>query len=325
MTKIADVIVPELFTPYVINASIEGSALFQSGVVVPEDRISIGARSGGETVNMPFWNDLGEDEEELSDSKALTPGKITSGQDVAVLQAVGKAWTANDLAGTLSGDDPMKAIGDLVGEFWARVYQGRLISMMNGAFAAANMDTNVFDISGETGAAAIIDKLNMVDARQKMGDQSGLLTGVMTHSDVAAKLEKDDLIDTEKGSDGKDIEFYQGRRLIRQDAGMEPTDGVYTTYLFGAGAFGYAEGDPEVPVETDRDSLGGNNYLINRRHLVVHPRGVKWIGSATVSTGDAVGGHPTRAELATGTNWTRVYDPKKIRMVQFKHRIAAAA
>ena len=41
-----------------------------------------------------------------------------------------------------------------------------------------------------------------------------------------------------------------------------------------------------MPVETDRNSLSGYDVLINRRHFVQHLRGVKYSGSATISTGD---------------------------------------
>jgi hypothetical protein len=321
-TKIADVIVPEVFTPYVINETVEKSALFTSGLVAPDTRIEIGTRSGGETVNMPYWNDLDGDAEELSDGKPLTPGKIAAGQDVAVLQALGKAFQANDLAGALAGDDPVAAIGSRVAAFWGRVMQKRLIASLNGVFAAASMSGNLLDISGGVGAAAVIDKLSFADACFKLGDQYENLTAVAMHSATYAKLYKDDLIDTIKGSDGMPYPTYQGKRVIVDDGLPVPVAGTYVTFLFGQGAFGYAEGMPNVPVETDRDSLAGSDVLINRRHFIIHPRGVKWVGTEVISTGDVNGGHPTAAELATGTNWIRVYDNKQIRIVAFKHKLA---
>lgn len=316
-TKIADVIVPPLFDPYVINRSMELSAFWQAGIVSADARINIGSRNGGETINMPFWNDLTGDEEELSDQKALTVNKITSGQDVAVLQAIGKAWGANDLAGTLAGSDPMRAIGDLVASWWARVMQKRILKMLQGVFSATDMAGNILDAS-----TAVIDKKNFADAMFLLGDASAGLTAVAMHSATYHKLYKDDLLDTQKGAEGAGFATYQGKRIIIDD-GMPNASGVYTTYLFGPGAIGYASGSPKVPVETDRDSLAGEDILIHRRHFVMHARGVRWKGTATISTGNAAGGHPTRTELAAGTNWERVYDPKQIRVVAFKHKLGA--
>ncbi len=53
-TKIADVIVPELFTPYVLNKTAEKSALWQSGIVGDLDEEVAFGTKGGTTVNIPF-------------------------------------------------------------------------------------------------------------------------------------------------------------------------------------------------------------------------------------------------------------------------------
>lgn len=322
-TRISDVIVPEVFAPYVVEKSVEKSAFFQSGIISKEGRLEIGARKGGETVNMPYWNDLEGDAEELSDQMDLSLNNITAGQDVSVLQALGKAFAADDLAGALTGDDPVASIGDLVAGFWIRNMQKRTIKALEGAFAASNMSDNVYDISALSGDSAVISKSSFTDARWVLGDESPELTAVAMHSSTKKKLEQLDLIDTERGSDGFEFETYQGKK-VHVDDGLPVSDGVYTTYLFAKGAVGYGEGIVKYPAETDRDSLGGKDVLISRRHIILHPRGVKWIGSATISTGDGTSGHPTLTDLATGTNWTRVYDNKKIRIVAFKHRVIAA-
>ncbi|UZR29080.1 major capsid protein [Methylococcus mesophilus] len=321
-TRIADVIVPEIFQPYVIQRTTELSALWAAGIVAADPRVIPGPRAGGETVKMPYWNDLDGDAEELSDQKALTVNNIGTGQDVSVVQALGKAFGANDLAYTLAGDDPMRAIGDLFAQWWVRQMQKRLLGVLHGAFAATNMSGSILDISAAAGAAAVIDKASFADAAFLLGDASAGLTAVAMHSATYTKLYKDDLLDTEKGSDGTTFASYQGKRVIIDDGMPVAAGGLYTTYLFGPGAIAYAEGQPKTPVENDRHSLAGYDVLINRRHFVLHPRGIKWTGTEVLSTGDALGGHPTLAETADGANWTRVYEPKAIRMVAFKHKLA---
>ena len=103
------------------------------------------------------------------------------------------------------------------------------------------------------------------------------------------------------------------KRVIIDDGCPVSTD-TYTTYLFGAGAIGLGNGETSVPTETDRDSLAGDDILINRKHYILHPRGVKWIGTPA-------GSSPTNAELAAGTNWERVYENKAIRIVKFVHKL----
>lgn len=312
-TKISDVIVPEVFNPYVVQKTMELSALYNSGIISNNQELDRLAASGGTTINMPYWEDLNGEDEVLSDDGALTPAKITAGQDIAVLLMRGKAWSANDLAKALSGSDPMAAIGNLVAEYRARRMQATLIKILTGAFAGTNMTNKVKDISALEGELAKISGETFLDALQLMGDAKDKLTGVIMHSATETQLRKNNLIQTELDSNNKPISLFMEKRVIVDDT-CPVSAGAYTTYLFGLGAIGLGNGAAPVPTETDRDSLAGDDILINRWHNIIHPRGVKWVGNAA-------GSSPTNAELATGTNWSRAYEDKAIRMVKFVHKL----
>ena len=317
-TVIADVIVPEVFNPYVIERTAELSAFYQSGIIARTPELDRLASSGGKLINMPFWEDLTGDDEVLSDTNALTVGKITADQDVAALLTRGRAWSVNDLAKALSGDDPMAAIGDLVADYWARRFQAILIKTLDGVFGntATQMDTNKHDISSETGDAAVIDAKTAVDAIYKLGDNADKLTGFAMHSATVAKLTKDDLIETIPPSEGKPaVRTFLGKPVVVDDS-LPNDNGVYTTYIFGAGAFGWGEGGAPVPVETARDALAGDDILVHRRHFILHPRGVAFQNASVA------GATPSNTELANYLNWKRVYESKNVRIVQFKHKLA---
>ena len=315
-TKIADVIVPEVFNQYVIERTAELSAFYQSGVVVNNPELDKLASSGGRLINMPYWNDLTGEDEVLSDTESLGTDKIVAGQDVAVLLMRGKAWKSNDLAKALSGDDPMRAIGDLVAAYWARRQQVTLISTLKGVFATAGtkMATNTHDISGLTGNEAAFTGESFLDASYKLGDAEERLTAISVHSMVYASLRKQNLIEYMLDSNNAKIPTYMGKRVIVDD-GMPKDGDVFTSYIFGAGAVGLGNGAAPVPTETDRDSLAGDDILINRQHFLLHPRGVKFTDKSVV------GSSPTNAELSAGTNWERVYEPKNVRIIQFKHKL----
>lgn len=175
------------------------------------------------------------------------------------------------------------------------------------------MASNVHDISAGVGAAAVIDGHSFVDASYKLGDAVDKLTAISMHSFTMSALSKQGLIETVRDADGVLLyKTFMDRRVIVDD-GM-PVDGdVFTSFLFGQGAVGFQDIGAPNAVETDRDSLAGVDILINRRHFVLHPRGIKWAGSTGIA--------PKNSGLATGTNWERVYDPKQIRIVAFKHKI----
>src|SRR5690606_29264764 len=217
-TKIADVIVPEVFNPYVVQRTMELSAIFQSGIAqrTPEfDRL---ASVGAKTVQMPFWGDLTGADEVLNDQNALTPGKIQASKDEAVILRRGRAWGANDLAANLAGDDPMRAIGDLVAAYWARRYQAALVATLTGVFLSPSMADLVHDISGETGDAAVISAKTTVDAAQRLGDAKSQLTAIIMHSATEAVLAKQDLIEYIQPSTGSiEVPTFLGKRVIVDD------------------------------------------------------------------------------------------------------------
>ena len=311
-TTVADVIVPEVFNPYVVQKTAELSALYQSGIVATSDELNSLAASGGRLINMPFWNDLDGDDEVLSDTAPLDVDQITSGQDIAVLLMRGKAWSVNDLAKALSGDDPMATIGQMVAGYWARRMQATLLSILEGVFASTSMAANVYD------TAERISADNTILAIQCLGDAKSKLTGFMMHSAVEADLARQDLIEFVKDSTASvEVPTYLGKRVIVDDGcPVDVVNGVYTTYIFGQGAIGYGEGAAPVPTETARDALSGDDILVSRRHFILHPRGVRWTDA------EVAGSSPTNAELANPANWLRVYEPKNVRIVKYTHTIA---
>ena len=331
-TGIADVIIPTMFEQYAIERTAEASKFGQCGIIETSPVFDELARGGGRTVEMPFWKDLTGTRQIMSDSASLTVNKITSDKDIARIQNDAQSWSVNDLAKWISGDDPMGAIGQLVGEYWARTEEGILVSCLKGIFAAATMSGNLLAIHSESvagqSASTRLNGATFVDATLKLGDCGDRLAAVAMHSATEAALRKLDLIDFVPDSEGKaQIKTFQGRRVVVDDnlptrAGS--TDGVvYTTYLFGPGAFAKGAapldgaalmgGHGTEGVELARVPLDSDTVLINRRRYILHPRGVKFT-SASVA-----GASPTNAELETGANWTRVFENKNVRIVAIEH------
>ena len=330
-TQIADVIVPIDFAKYVLQRTAALSAFYQSGIVAPDADFDALLNTAGQTVNLPFWNDLTGARQILSDSAPLTLNKIAADQDIARIQYDAQGWSVNQLAKAMSCDDPMAAVGELVGNYWARTSQTVLLQSLAGVFAAASMAGNLLAIHSEAiatqSAATRLNGATFVDATAKLGDASKKLTCVAMHSATEAALRKLDLLDFVPDSEGKQsIANFQGRTVIVDDACPSragSTDGmVYTTYLFGPGAFALGTDPLNSPaqgghgtegVELMRDALASDSSLIMRRRFILHPRGVKFT-SASVA-----GKSPTDGELAAAANWVRVYENKNIRIVAVTH------
>lgn len=327
-TKVSDIVVPAIWTPYMLERTTELSEIIASGVAQRTPQFDNLAGGGGKTVNMPFWDDLTGDSEVLSDSADLTVNAITADQDTASIHNRGKAWGSNDLAQLISGDDPSGKIAELAAGFWARDMQRIFIKVVTGLFDNTNgvlRTTHRSNIYTDVAAASITGAMRLTgdtfnDAKQLLGDAKDKLVAVAMHSATENYLVKLDLIDYIPDSEGKSrIRTFQGHRVIVDDncpvtAGTNSS--AYMTYLFGFGAFAWGDAalDPDTAVEFDRQALSSNDLIINRRRFILHPRGVEW-------TGTPAGSSPTNTELATGTNWAKAYQDKNIRIVAVRHNV----
>ncbi len=329
-TRISDVIVPELFNRYVINRTMELSALFQSGIVVNNAEFDHLASEAARTHNMPFFEDLQGESEAIIEDKESVKNKITSNKDVSTTIYRKMAWEASNLSAALAGSDPMKAIGDLVAGFWARDMQKELISILKGVFgtitpeegaAVTRMADHILDLASmSTAGAKIISASAFIDACQLLGDAQSQLSGVAMHSATKSYLKKQNLIATERDSTGVEFETYQDRKVTVDDGCPIESGGIYTTFLFGNGAIALGNGSPTgfVATEMDRDpDLGaGVDKLYNRKAFILHPRGIAYTGATRENVET-----PTRAELALAENWKPVYESKQLRIVAIKHKI----
>lgn len=317
----------EKVVAYGLQETTNNSNLIDSGIMVRDAQFDALANGTGTTVKMPYWNDLTGSSEVLptDGTTGLTLNGMTSAYDQAAINHRGVGFAVQDLVKELAkvqandpNADPMGIIASRIGKFWSYDYQTILLSILKGAFADSSMSELVLDISGEsTAGTRTVNADTLIDAEGKLGDKGGLLTAIMMHSNTERKLRKDDLIDYVVPSQGgKPLAMYGDKRVIVNDSLPFTTAGVYSSYLFGAGAIAYGEATPDYPaLETERKAGVGVDELYSRRKFILHPRGVAFDGNPT-------GVGPTNAEYEVSGNWTRKYEPKNIRIVQFKHKLA---
>ncbi len=301
----------------------EKNAFVASGIATPDAQVASRMYKGGKGIELPFWKRTKARAETLSDSTPMTTHKIVAGGDYAAVHARGIGYSSNDLAGALSGSDPMKAIGNMVTDDWNASMQDILLASLKGVFSASTMSSHVMDISTTEGAGGILSNDALVDAIYMLGDNFKALTGIAMHSQVMAKLSKLKLLDVPRDPSATAPEFdtYMKRRIIVDDA-IEPatitvggaSKKAYPIYLFGNGAVAYNESSVLFEAETDRDKAQGDDYLFTRRVFTMHPRGVKWIG-------EPAGEFATDTELETGTNWQLVEDAKNVAIAKLIVRV----
>lgn len=322
--RITDIIVPEIFSEYIAERSLNQNRFAQAGVMVPNGQLSALLGGGGKTFNLPYWKDLSGATDIPSETVDTTVNPIATDKQVARRQIREKAWGSNDLAAALAGADPYAAIADRVSGFWAKADEAALLYTIRGIIAGNIKDNSgdlVVDISTEDGAAATsankISAKKTIEAVMKQGDVFDEVVAMGVHSVVYQTLVENDLIDYVADSNGKlSIPTYMGLRLIVSD-NMPVIAGTssgykYHSYLYKAGAVAYGENPSFItPVEVYRNPKrgGGVDELYTRKQFAIHPLGFAWAMASDT------GISPTDANLYHEDSWNRVYEKKNTGIV----------
>lgn len=323
ITKLSDIIVPEVFFGYVQEQSTKKNALVNSGIVPTDPMIVSGLSGGGKTFNVPGFQHIADTSNDYNVSSddpqsAATANKIQTTQQIASRLERNAVWGGADLAAQLAGADPMAAAANMVGGYQAHQRQKTLVNMMTGVFDSADMSNAVNDIAVEDGdnatAGNLISNDAIIETLTPFDDMQGTSNVLAVHGDIYRALQKNNLITFEPSS-AQNIGFgtYLGFTLLVDSSVPKVAGGVtgykYTSYVIKPGAVGFGNAAPRVPVEVDREPLegdgGGVEYLIVRDTYTFHPYGMKWTGSPAGVT-------PNNSELAAGSNWTRVYNQKNV-------------
>jgi hypothetical protein len=333
----SDVIIPEIFTPYLLEQTTLRDAFLASGVVQPMAELN--ATEGGDFVNIPFWKaNLTGDFEVLSDSTSLTPGKITADKQVGVILHRGRAFESRDLAALAAGADPMAAIGAKVAEYVANQRQKDLLACLAGVFGPIGSTNSSASFTGLTidgggSGETILSPSHIARARALLGDQGDKISAICMHSAVYYDLVERKAIDYVSAADVRvtpdstmpdafggsiaqayasdaSVPFYMGMRVIIsddvQESGSSPSK-KFATYFFTQGAIASGE-QMAMQTETDRDILAKSDAMSIDLHYCYHPIGSKYVTTA--------GSNPNRTVLATMANWTKVYETKNIGVVR---------
>lgn len=322
--QIADIYNPLVFSAAEQEAQIELNNFIASGVMVADPRLTAMASVGGNIGELPFFKPLGTEEPNYSNDvtgDSSTPNKITTAIMKYRLCSQNNSWSTMDLAVDLALEDPVMAITNRVGSYWATTNERRLIQSTMGLLAdnvandSGDMVVNIAtDAAGAPTADELVSNDAILDAQQTAGDHQAGFSAIAMHSVVYNRLRKQQLIDFIRDADNNTLfQMYGNLRVIVDDS-LSAVAGAnrvtYTTVIFGNGAVAAGMGRTKVPSELDRDpekgNGGGQETMYSRRADIIHPLGFEFT-SASVA-----GQSATLAELATAANWNRVWERKNV-------------
>jgi len=298
-------------------------------VEAPDQMISPDTK--GQFVSIPKWKAISGSLVPITTGLTTTFNAEQDYKDIGVWLEREVAWSAEQIIPVIAGaqKDVTKEVARQFGRYLAEKLSGLAYTVAKGVFAVELASTHLKD---DATAGNTININGLVSAKQKLGDNQGLLTAIAMHS----KVEADALVAKILTYDKANVDSYSTGR-VGSILGMTPqvsdlltaVGDTYNSYLGIPGAMIYkfrrrekamlnnaniVELGNGIDMEIYRDSItgGGIDGLIFRFSTLVHVPGVKW-GVTTVN--------PTDAQLATGSNWTKVAnDDKLIKLVCYQSK-----
>ena len=326
-TQLADVYVPLTFNRRVQLTQIQKNAFVASGVAVQDPLLAAQFAAGGNIGELPQYNGITIVEPNYSSdnpANTATPQKITSNKQKVRSASRNQHWSTMDLARELAVEDPMGAITNRIGGYWATDDEKRLICALDGIFAdnvANDSGDMVYSIATDAaGAVTDAERISsdaIAVALQTLGDASDQVTAMAMHSVLRTRLVRQGLIKEHRDNKNGEVLFetYLGKRVIVDDS-LTPEVGTnrikYKVALFGDGVVSWANGRVITPSEISREALagdgGGQSIISSRVNTILHPNGFSF-ESASVT-----GNSATYAELKNAANWDRKVERKHVRI-----------
>lgn len=246
-------------------------------------------------------------------------------------------WTEKSFSKNITaGVDFMDNVAAQIADYKMDVRQAMLLAILKGVFSMSTtgstvateaakefLDKHVYNITANTGDAALVGAATLNKAIQKAGgDNKNIFKLVIMHSEVATNLENMKLLKymTYTDADGIERELalatWNGRTVLVDD--NMPTEDVakagdveaytaYTTYVLGEGAIILDDIGDAVPYEMSRDpkTNGGQDTLYVRDRYICGVDGISFEKPATITAS------ASNTDLETGANWNIINDGKK--------------
>lgn len=322
---------PDVFTDYIQEADPVHTSIINSGVLRVAPEISAVLTDKNNVFTVPNYTPLTGDAKNYDGETDNTPVEVAAAKQTGMAFRRMAAWKDQDFTRELTGADPLGDVARKVAYYQQKNNQKDLLAVIDGVLTVDAMSSHVKDITAVKGAGPSatptaenrLSADTFLDAAQEaLGDNFDDLTMVAMHSRVYTNLLKLQLVNNiattpDAYSRGVQFGLLLNKYLVMVDDSLTTgaKDGVatYTTYLLGEGAIATARNvriDRPNYVDYDPESKGGVNKLYTKWGMAMHPLGM------SLDVSKIAKNSPTRVELGTKANWTKVWDAKNIKLAK---------
>lgn len=320
----------EVFGDMMQEADYWSNPVLASGIVQEDASIMDLIGSKGNVATIPMYKPLNIHDENMSalNNDGLTnnvPQEISGDKQTCMLIQRMKAFKAKDFTKELTGADPLTNVKGKIQNYYTQVWEDELMNIAKAVLGVSALSSHVVDLSVTSGTIAeknMINETTMIDAdQQALGDMAGGLGLVVMHSKIYAAYKKLGLVEFDKYTVGNAIQQEItlpriGGKLVKVTDyytvdTTTPGFPVYSTYLFGEGAFRSAEKrnyENQYTTKYDPETAAGTEMFYTKQGKVLHPNGL------SLAVDNIAKESPTKEELGASKNYALKFNHKNVKI-----------
>lgn len=321
----------EVFTGMMKEADYWRNPIIASGIVQEDQSIMNLIGEKGNVATIPIYKPLDANESGMGalNNDGMTdntPVEIGGDKQTCMLIQRMKAFKAKDFTKELTGADPMTHIRDKIAGYYGQVWENELMNISKAVLGVTELKDHVLDLKTKS-----IEAGTIYDAEQAaLGDMAGGLGLLVMHSMIYKEYQKMGMVDFDKYVIGNVIQkevtlpTIAGKHVLVTDRNTVTgtgTDAVFSTFLFGEGAFLSCDKknyENQYTTNYDPESSAGVEKFYTKQGKVLHPNGL------SLAVDNIAKESPTFAELGTTDNYNLKFNTKNVKMGLIKSKVGTA-
>lgn len=324
----------EVFAGMMQEADYWKNPIIASGIIQEDSSIMDLIGEKGNVATIPIYKplDINEDGMGALNNDGMTnntPVEVSGSKQTCMMIQRMKAFQAKDFTKELTGADPMTNIkGKIVG-YYQQVWENELMNIAKAVTGVDKLSDHVTDLTKNT--TTHIEAGTVYDAEQAaLGDMAGGLGLMVMHSMIYKEYQKMGLVDFDKyvvnGVIQKEVTLptIAGKHVLVTDRFTvtgSAADAVFSTYLFGEGAFLSCDKknyENQYTTNYDPEASAGIDKFYTKQGKVLHPNGLSLLVDNIAKDS------PTFAELGASANYELKFNSKNVKMGVIKSKVGTA-
>lgn len=321
----------EVFTGMMQEEDYWKNPILASGIVQQDNSIMDLIGEKGNVATIPIYKPLDANEsgmEALNNDGETnnTPVEISGNKQTCMMIQRMKAFKAKDFTKELTGADPMTQIKNKIAGYYQQVWENEMMNIAKAVLGVTALKEHVLDLGEKA-----IDAGSVYDIGQAaLGDMADGLGLMVMHSMIYKEYQKMGMVDFDKYVIGEVIQkevtlpTIAGKHVLVTDRytsnGLTGTNAVYSTFLFGEGAFLSCDKknyEKQYTTNYDPETAAGIDKFYTKQGKVLHPNGL------SLAVDNIEKESPTFTELGTSSNYALKFNTKNVKMGLIKSKVGA--